>query len=111
MEIIDPSEEFKPIDSERFTVLISLVQRMEELATDETITYDIRQELGIFAHQFAVLMSQAMAGYELYKAVYDLALRLYADLATQTYELGVTTRPESLADFEQLLLASHATEA
>jgi len=80
MEIIDPSDEFAPLDGDKLDFLIGLCAHLDELSAYDFLSSDDQECLRMAQHHIMVLIAQCMAGYELFKSRSELAVALYNDL-------------------------------
>jgi hypothetical protein len=103
MEILDPSDEFRPIDDEKLEFLFSLIDSCEKIESLPALDEQSRNEMAIIKHNFLVVISQAMAGYHLYKTIASLSKDLYVDLNEIIEKTLPPVRPMSLRNYEKAL--------
>jgi hypothetical protein len=99
MEIIDPRDEFAPLDGDKLDFLIGLCAHLDELSAYEFLSSDDQECLRMAQHHIMVLIAQCMAGYELFKSRSDLAMALYRDLCSFLIDHDLDDTPQSMIDY------------
>jgi hypothetical protein len=108
MEIVDPVDEFRPIDDEKLDFLFGLIDACERIGSLDCLSESDRTEMTIIKHNFMVVVSQAMAGYQLYSAFSQIAKDLYCDLNEMIEKTLPPVRPISLRNFETAIKNTEA---
>jgi len=103
MEIIDPADEFAPLQGDRLDFLLIICAQLEALAESEWISSDEQECLNLARHHMMVLMAQVMAGFDLFSNVSELAKLLYSDLLEIHESQTLPKIPNSLSAYEAFI--------
>jgi len=104
MEIIDPSDEFAPLDQEKIDFLIELCSDLKDLESNDWLSTKDQECLKLTQHHMMVLMAQVIAGFELFKSRSSLAKDLYSDLKILIQEKNLDAMPPSLNAYEAMFV-------
>lgn len=79
MDIIDPENEFMPIDEEKADYLIALAEDVRSIGTKSELTVVDGEILGVAANNMLILICQAMGGFDLYANFRQHAIALFTE--------------------------------
>lgn len=103
MEIIDPADEFSPLEGDRLDFLLTICSHLEGLSENDWLSNDDQEYIKLARHHMMVLMAQGMAGYELFKTTNSLSRDLYEDIQSLCREHQVMSIPKSVVRYEKYL--------
>ena len=113
MDLIDPENEFMPIDDDKAEFLIRLAEDVRRIGLNGSVSEHEGEILGVAANNMLILICQAMGGFDLFASWRDHAMAVFTEATMmrflldrikddlRTAELGLTY--EALENFKDYL--------